>query len=252
MNATEAGLLLSCHRAGREPEGRVQKALRVAESDTDLGRQLGAQAEFDAQIVEVIHCLAPPDNLRAKLGAHQAAAGAGAPRKLRSHLGTPAILAAVAGLLLFVGVIVFFVLESMADFRGREAVERMMDTTRRLGGGEFEPVKTTTAQLGDWLLLRGYEGYEAPPELAGVPVIGARVFTQDEKKIAQYMVDRHESVAWEFRASDFGVEVPAEGRIIEKKGWVAAVRPGVERCSVIAFRGSKSEMKDFLESLPKP
>ena len=102
------------------------------------------------------------------------------------------------------------------------------------------------------LLLRGYEGYEAPPELAAVPVIGARVFTQDGKKIAQYRVARHESVAWEFRASDFGVEVPTEGQIIEKNGWVAVVRPSGEQCSVIAFRGSKAEMQAFLEALPKP
>lgn len=252
MNTTEAGLLLSCHRAGREPEGRVQKALRVAEGDAELGQRLRTQAEFDAQIVEVIHCLAPPGNLRARLGAHQEATGGGAPPKLRSHLATPAILAALAGVLLFVGVIGFFIVESMSDFRGRESVEQMLVTTSRLSRGEFEPIKTTTAQLADWLLLRGYEGYEAPPELAGVPVIGARVFKQDGKKIAQYLVDRHESVAWEFRASDFGVEAPPGGQIIEKNGWVAAVRPGGEQCSVIAFRGSKSEMQTFLESLPKP
>ena len=251
MTTTEAGLLLSCHRAGREPEGRVQKALRVAEGDAELGRRLSTQAEFDAQIVAVIHCLAPPENLRAKLGAQQEATG-GAPPKLRSHLATPAILAALAGVLLFVGVIVFFIVESMSDFRGRESVEQMLVTTSRLSGGEFETIKTTTAQLADWLLLRGYEGYEAPPELAGVPVIGARVFTQEGKNIAQYLVDRHESVAWEFRASDFGVEAPTEGQIIEKNGWVAAVRPGGEQCSVIAFRGSKAEMRTFLAALPKP
>lgn len=252
MSPNEARMLLSCHRAGREPDSRVQKALRMAESDAGLRQQLRAQADFDAQLVEVIHCLTPPGNLRMKLGAHQEAAGGGTAPKLRSHLGTPAILAALAGVLLILGVIGFIVRDSMADFRGREAVERMLETTSKLSGGEFEPVQTTTAQLGDWLLLRGYEGYEAPPQLAGVPVVGARVFRQDGKKIAQYVVDRHESVAWEFRASDFGVELPAEGQVIEKNGWVAAVRPGGEQCSVIAFRGSKDEMRTFLEALPKP
>lgn len=250
MTPTEAALLLSCHRAGREPDSRVQKAVRIAESDAELGQRLRAQADFDAPLVEVIHCLAPPGNLRAKLGAHHEAAGGGGAPKLRSHLGTPAILAALAGVLLIIGVIGFFIMDSMADFRGREAVERMLETTSNLSGGEFEPVQTTTAQLGDWLLLRGYEGYEAPPPLAGVPVSGARVFTQDGKKIAQYVVDRHEAVVWEFRASDFGVELPPEGRVIEKNGWVAALRPAGEQCSVIAFRGSKDEMRTFLESLP--
>ena len=252
MNKTDAESLLRCHRAGREPGRRVRKALRLAEGDAELGKMLRAQTEFDAQITEVIHHLNPPENLRAKLGAlHEGAAGGG--RGLRSHLGTPAILAALAGVLLIVGIIVFFVMESMANFPGREAVERMLEMTSKLSGTEFEPVKTTTTQLGDWLLLRGYEGYEAPPELADVPVVVARVFSQDDKKIAQYVVEQQESVVYEFHAADFGVQLPADGdwRILEKNGWVAAVRQSGDHCLMISFRGSAAEMRTFLESLAK-
>ena len=43
MNTNEAGLLLHCHRAGREPEGRVLKAVRTAEGDAELGKILREQ-----------------------------------------------------------------------------------------------------------------------------------------------------------------------------------------------------------------
>lgn len=252
MNSTDAESLLRCHRAGRDPDSRVRKALRLAEGDAELGKMLRAQTEFDAQIIEAIHGISPPENLRARLGAlNEAAAGGG--RKLRAHLFTPAMLAAVAGVLLIVGVSVFFVMESMANFPGREAVETMLETTSKLSGNEFEQVTTTTAQLGDWLLLRGYEGYEAPPELAAAPVIGARVFVQDGKKIAQYVVEQHESVVYEFHAADFGVQLPAEGgwRILEKNGWVAAVRQSGDHCLMLSLRGSAAEMRTFLASLHK-
>lgn len=252
MNRADAEILLRCHRAGREPDSRMQKALRMADGDAELGKLLRAQQEFDDRIVGVILQINPPDDLRAKLGSLNEAAGA-VPRKLRTHLFTPAILAALAGVLLIVGIIVFFVLESMADFPGREAIEGMMETTSNLNGGEFEPVKLAASQLGDWLLLRDYAGYEAPPELAAVSVVGARVFTRDGKRIAQYVVEEHESVAYEFRATDFGVQLPPGGgwRVLEKNAWVAAVRQSGEHCQMISFRGNAADMRGFLAALPK-
>lgn len=252
MNKADAETLLRCHRAGREPDNRTQKALRVADGDAELGTLLRTQREFDDQIVRVIQEITPPDDLRARLGALHAAAGGG-PRKLRSHLFSPAVLAAAAGVLLLVGIIVFLVIEGMAGFPGREAVEAMLETTSKMSGGEFEPVRTTTAELGDWLYMRHYEGYQPPPELAAVTIVGARVFAQDGKRIAQYVVEQHESVVFEFHAADFGLQLPPEGgwRILEKNGWVAAVRRNGEHGVMICFRGDEAAMRSFLESLPK-
>ena len=252
MNPTEAETLLHCHRAGREPEGRVLKAVRVSEGDAELGRKLRAQMEFDAQIVEAIHSVVPPEDLRAKLGALNEAAGTGK-RGLRPHLSSPAMLAALAGVLLFAGVIVFFVLESMADFAGREAVKQMLDATTKMHGTEFEPVATNTTQLGDWFYMRGYEGYEVPPELGALPVIGSRVFKQDGKPVAQFVVEKHDAVIFEFHAADFGVQLPADGdwQVLEQGGWAAAVRQHGDHCFMIAFRGAEADMRTFLPTLKK-
>jgi len=252
MNTHDAEMLLRCHRAGREPDSRLQKALRVAEENPELAKMLGAQMEFDAQIVEAIHYIIPPEDLREKLGALSEASGSGK-RGLRSQMSSPAVLAALAGVLLFVGVIVFLVMDSMANFTGREAIERMLDGTTKMNGTEFESVTTTTAQLGDWFYMRGYEGYEMPPELAALPVIGSRVFRQDGKPVAQFVVEKHDSVVFEFHATDFGVQLPADGdwQVLEQGGWAAAVRLHDDRCYMIAFRGAKAEMQTFLKTLPK-
>ena len=254
MNANDADLLIRCHRAGREPEGRVQKAVRLAEGDAGLAKMLRAQEEFDAQIVDAIHCIVPPEDLREKLGALSDASGAGR-RTMRSQVGTPAMLAAVAGVLLLIGVIVFFVMEGMANFDGREAVEHMLDATTKMNGTEFEAVTTTTTQLGDWLYMRGYEGYEMPPELAAVPVIGARVFRQDGKPVAQLrlVLKKHDSAVFQFHAADFGVQLPADGdwQMFEYDGWAAAARQHGDHCCTIAFRGSAAEMRAFLKALPQ-
>ena len=252
MNTNEAGLLILCHRAGREPEGRVQKAVRLAEGDAGLEKVLREQLEFDAQIVEAIHCVVPPEDLREKLGALNEASGAGR-RTLRSQIGTPAMLAAVAGVLLLIGVIVFFVMESMASFDGREAVEQMLDATAKMNGTEFEAVTTNTAQLGDWFYMRHYEGYEVPPELAAVPVIGSRVFQQDGKPVAQFVVEKHDAVVFQFHAADFGVRLPADGgwQVLEQGRWVAAVRQHGDHCFMIAYRGTEADMRTFLKTLPK-
>ncbi len=253
MNKADAEIFLRCHRAGREPDSRIKKAVRLAEGDAGLGKLLRAQTEFDAQMVGIIHVLSPPEDLRAKLGTLNEGVGGG-PGKLRPHLFTPAILAAGAGILLIVGIIVFLVMESMANFPGREAVEGLLETTSRMTGDEFERVRTTTAELGDWLYMRQYEGYAAPPELAAVAVVGARVFTQDGKRIAQYVVEQHEAVVYEFHGVDFGVQLPPGGawRILEKNGWVAAVRQNGEHCLMISFRGNEADMRRYLETLPKP
>ncbi len=252
MNTTEAESVLRCHREGREPDGRVQKALRVAEGDADLSRRLRDQLEFDTQIAEAIHYIIPPEDLRTKLGALNEANGHGR-GGWRGYLSSPAVLAAAVGVLLFLGVIAFFVMESMTRFTGREAVEKMVETTARMTGSEFDAVSTTTAELGDWFMIRGYEGYETLPEFATVPAVGARVFRQDGKAIAQFVIEQHASIVFEFYAADFNVQLPPDGdwQVWEQEDWVAAIRRQGEHCFMIMQRGDEAAMRLFLKSLPR-
>ena len=252
MNAETAETLLRCFRPGQTCEGRMQKAVKFAEQDPELQKKLSAQIEFDEQIIDVIHYITPPDNLRQKLSelsAQPRAEKAG----LRRQMINPAVLTAILGVILLLGVTGFLIKERMEKFPGRESVEGLLGTAAKMSGAELEPLTTTTDQLGDWLYIRGFEGYETPPELAALPVLGGRVFRYDGRVVAQAVIDKHESLLYEFRASEFGVKLAPDGEwlVLAKDQWVGAIRQKADRCFLIAFRGSKADMHQFLQSLPK-
>jgi hypothetical protein len=252
MNAQTAESLLRCHRPEKPADSRMQKALRWAEGDSEARRRLKEQMDFDQQMVGAIHFIKPPDDLRQKLSALGARPRA-APPGLGKQIINPAVLSALAGVAVIVGIIAFFVVDHMEKFPGRESVERMIPAPGKMTGLEFERVSTTADQLGDWLYMRGYEGYEVPKEIASLPVIYSRVFRLDGKPIAQFATENHDSLVYEFHASDFGVELPQGGdwRLLAQDEWTAAIRQRGDHCFMILLRGSKSEMNDFLKSLPK-
>jgi hypothetical protein len=250
MKPEDAAALLALHRPGREADSLVKKALRLAETDPELGAQLAAQVEFDGQLVGVIKSIKPPENLAQKLRA-ASPRPLGQKPKLRAHAFNPAVLTAILGVLLIIGFVAWTVMERMEKFAGRDGVERMLSTTSKMTGVELDAVSTTTGTMGDWFYMRGFEGYVVPRELSGLPAIGSRVFRIDGHPIAQIAVDRHESLVYVFRASDFGLEIPADQpwRLMEFDGWVAALRRHEDICSMVAFRGEKPEMRDFLAKL---
>jgi hypothetical protein len=256
VKADTAETLLRCYRAGKKIDSKMEKAVRLAEGDPELKKTLSAQIEFDEQIIEAIHFIKPPENLRQKLSDLSAK-----PReektRLRKQVINPAVLTAILGLVVIVGIIVFFVIERMEKFPGREAVENMLVGSGKLSGTEFEQVSTTTGQLGDWFYMRGYDGFEAPSDLTGLPVIGSRVFKIDGRTVAQFAVgDAQQNsmrcLVYEFHASEFGVQLPPEQgwKVLTQDFWTGAIRQNGDHCVLIAFRGTKADMEDFLKTLP--
>ena len=252
MNAESAETLLRCFRPGQTAEGRMQKAMKIAEQDPDLQKKFREQVAFDQEIIDVIHYITPPENLGKKLtdlGAQPRAEKNG----LRRQMINPAVLTAIMGAICLLGVIGFLVKERMEKFPGRETVEGLMGSGSKMTGVELEPVSTTPEQLGDWLYMRQYDGYESPKELVGLPVVGSRVFYFDKRKVAQVAIDHHALLLYEFLASEFGVQLPPDGDwlVLTKDEWVGAIRQRADHCFLLAFRGSKGEMRDLLNSLPK-
>lgn len=250
MKADDAEALLPLYRAGRRAEGRVQKAVRYAEAHDTLRKTLSEQMEFDDQIVDVIHFIKPPENLRHKLremSTHPQV------RRKRSQVFNPAVLTAVCGILLIIGFCVWTVMERMEKFPGRESVERMLTATSRMTGMELEPVTSSTGALGDWFYMRGFEGYVLPAEIGALPAVGSGVLRIDGHPIAQLAVDRQNSILYVFHAADFDVEIPAgeAWKTFDHEGWAAAVSRRGNLCYVLARRGTKEEMEAFLETLKK-
>src|SRR5688572_4380039 len=107
MNLRTAESYLPCYRAGKRMDACILKAARLAESDGALREKLRAQMDFDAQIADAIHSIPPPDKLPERLGASLA----GATPKLRKQAGHPAILCAIAGVILIVGFLIYMQLD---------------------------------------------------------------------------------------------------------------------------------------------
>ena len=255
MNADTAQTLLRCYRPGKPAEARMEKAVRLAEEDPELKKTLGEQIESDKQITDVIHFIKPTENLRQKLSDLS-----DKPRAektlLRKQVINPAVLTALLGVLVILGIVVFFVMDRVEKFQGREAIENMLAAASKMSGTELEEVTTTTGQIGDWFYMRGYDGFEAPAELAALPVMGSRVFRVDGQTVAQIAVGNAEALRcliFQFHASEFGVQLPADDdwKVLTRDEWVGAVRQHGDHCFLIAFRGGKAEMEEFLKSLPK-
>lgn len=248
MNAEDAEILIRCHRAGRRPDARTEKAVRFAESDPVLSGKLSEQAAFDDQVESVIHYIQPPENLRQRLA--EISAKVAGKRKLLHH----AILPALVGVLVLLGIVVFFVMDRRANFQGREAVQALIVKTGKANSVEFEPVTVPAGQMSDWFFVHGFDGYSLPVELGPLPATFARVFKSDNGPVAQFAVEKREMIVHVFRVGDFGVDLPhgETWRTFEHEGWAAALRRHGGNCYLLAFRGSKAEMDDYLQSLSKP
>jgi hypothetical protein len=247
MNAKTAEMLLQCYRPGKKVDPRIIKAVRFAEGDETLRRMLDDQMDFDEQVVEAIHSIKPPENLRAKLGEITAATPEARP-PARVRWFQPAVLAVVLGVLLIVGVGVWIMLEGSEDFSGKAAVEKLLAVPAGMNGTELEPIELPAGQLGDKVYMKGFEGFALPAEFANAPAVGWRVFTLQGHRVAQLAIDRHSAILFVFRASDFGIRIDGTWRVIDKDQWTGAVKEQDGLCTLVAFRGDKAEMQQFIQS----
>jgi hypothetical protein len=249
MKAEEAEVLMQGFRPGKATDSRTQKAVEYAEGHDTLKLRLEEQRQFDQHVGDIIRCIQPPGNLREKL---VALSGQLAPR--RGALKHHALLPVLAGVLVLVGIAIFFRMQNATRFEGREAVEGMIAGTAALSGAEVEPVTSTAGQLGDWFYMRGFEGYTLPPELAPLPAVGSRVAAVDGRTVAQVVVEEHELVLHVFDAAKFGVGLAPGGpwQVFTHEGWAAAVRRVGPTCFLLTTQGTAAEMEAILQSLSKP
>jgi len=233
----------------RVTDSRCQKALRGIENDAEMRARLADQVAFDRQMVEMVGAIRAPSDLRARLEKNQQLT-----KEKRSRETLVAIMAVVMGVGLIAGLLIYFQVQSSRAFPGRETLERIAASANRMSGVELEPVSQQAGQLSDWFYMRGFESFALPQELRNVPAVGSRLFRVDGYPVAQVAIDLHESLLYVFNGKDFGVQLPPSGdwRTFDVEGWAAAARQGDGACYMITFRGTESEMKDFLATLRKP
>jgi hypothetical protein len=144
MNAETARTLIPLYRHDRPADSKIKKAVQFADSDPALGQELKSQLEFDRRIVDVIRCLKPSSSLKEKLGGTN-----GRPSSKARQVMNPAVLCAVVGVLLLIGIGIHLKLEADKDFPGRPWVEDFIKLNEHMTGAELEQTESRAGDLGD-------------------------------------------------------------------------------------------------------
>lgn len=250
MNAETARILIPLYRQDRPADSKVKKAVQFAESDPALSSQLNSQVEFDRRMLGVIRCLKPGPSLKQKLGDANGRSSSAARQAMN-----PAILCAIFGVLLLIGIGIYLKREADKDFPGRPWVEDFIELNDHMTGAELEQTDSRAGDLADNLMLHGFDGFSLPAEVSSLPAVGWRVFRHGPSghKVVQIAVDKNDSLVFVFRSSDFGVQPGASGewRIFEHNGWAAAVRQFHGLCVLLTFRGKEEDMSNLIHSQQK-
>jgi hypothetical protein len=239
-------LLLACYREGARTDARIAKAARAAEADPAVRPKLREQVAFDGAIVAAISSLRLPERLAQSLASSKAAMPA-----IRDHARHPAILCAIAGVLLGAGFLAWLGIEELRSFPGKENAVQMVEQLGKMTGGELEAAAGAAGTMADWFYMRGFDGFTLAPELAALPAMGRRTFKVSGHPVGQIALDSQASILNVFRAADFGVQLDPKGdwKVFACGEWVAAIRQREGICTLLAFRGTEAQMDEFVHSL---
>jgi len=159
------------------------------------------------------------------------------------------LLAVGVGLVATICMVIFLISDRLSTFDGADRITELLDSADNLTGDEFEPVATNAGDLEDWFFLKhGLEHYTVPKQFSGIRTVGYRVFKFNGATVAQIMaVADREILLYMFPSDDLGIKVRnGKWETVEGDSWVGAVTGVNDTCFLVAFKGNKSEMKQFL------
>ena len=162
------------------------------------------------------------------------------------------LFAVGVGLVATICMVIFLISDRLNSFDGADHISELLDSANSLTGDEFEAVETRAADLQDWFFLKhGLEHYAVPKQFAGVRTVGCRVFKFDGADVAQIMaVTDKELLLYMFQPNDLGIKIrKGKWEIVEANNWVGAVTGLHDICFLVAFKGNKDEMKEFLSKM---
>jgi hypothetical protein len=279
--------LLSLYRPAYDSTPELAKVAAQARAEPGSSDILRQQIDFDDKVSLALSSLKLTDTeVRAFESLFPTAEGnanadrAGAPTAVESHARLPrgetqqseteqeseegeeqeerhaprrTILFAVAvGLVATVCMVIFLISDRLNSFEGADHVSELLDSANSLTGDEFEAVETKAGDLQDWFFLKhGLEHYAVPKQFANVKTVGCRVFKFDGANVAQIMaVTDKELLLYMFQANDLGIKIrKGKWEIVDGANWVGAVTGLNDNCFLVAFKGNRDEMKEFLSKM---
>jgi hypothetical protein len=164
------------------------------------------------------------------------------------------LFAVGVGLIATVCMVIFLISDRMNSFEGADRIGELLDAANNLTGDEFEAVETKAGDLQDWFFLKhGLEHYAVPKQFANIKTVGCRVFKFDGATVAQIMaVTDKEMLLYMFPSSELGIKVrKGKWEIVEDDKWVGGVTGINDTCFLVAFKGTKDDMKEFLSRVSR-
>jgi hypothetical protein len=248
MNSKSARQILLCRRPNGEDDSdpSMKRALAVAARDSSLAAELEKQTVFDRACSEDLETI-PLDEDSLRQIDESARAFVAKRDGGRTQVGNHAVFAVGIGFLLLIGLLVWIFLGRAGTFPA-EAV-KIAATGAKATPTQFDPVEEKADSLQDWFALKGFDNFHIPPEFTQFDVVGVRIFPIDNEPVAQVAVPENAMYFYCFQSQPFGINVVPEGswRITESDRSVLAIREEKGMCFLVAFRGSKKEMKGLLE-----
>ena len=162
------------------------------------------------------------------------------------------MIAVGVGLVATLCMVIFLISDHMNSFEGADRISELLESADNLTGDEFEAVETRAGDLQDWFFLKhGLEHYAVPKQFANIKTIGCRVFKFDGATVAQIMaVTDKEILLYMFPSHDLGIKLrKGKWEIVEDEKWVGGATGVSDVCFLVAFKGNKDEMKDFLSNV---
>jgi hypothetical protein len=249
MNSKSARQILLCRRPTGEDDSEpsMKRALDVAAKDGSLATELESQTAFDLACSSELGAISLDADARAQIaeGVRAFASKQGGRTQVAKH----AAFAVGVGFLLLIGLLVWMFLGRAGTFPD-EAVKIAM-AGAKAPPDQFDPVEEKADALQDWFTLKGFDNFRVPPEFAKFDVVGVRIFAVDNEPIAQVIVPENHMYFYCFSSQPFGINVVPEGswRITESERSVLAIREEKGMCFLVAFRGTKKEMKSLLQKV---
>lgn len=209
--------------------------------------------DLDPAVLKEIDSLELPTDLEPRFLEKEEPAGQGF--NLKRIWRQPPILAVIIALIVIPSWFIYSSLLRADNFPGHEVMEQLINATDEMNGSELTLKNSETGLLGDWLFSQfGFENYFVPEELAHLKTAGCRVFKLNGIPVAQIAVDKKASFLFLFHAEDLAVKIRPtdQWRIFKLDEWCVAIQEHNDECVMIAFHGSKDEMRHFLaESQPR-
>lgn len=243
MNPATARKILTLHLEDslEAAPSKVQKALKVIAKSPELMADYDRQKALDNQARHILsHAVVPPE-VEQSLTALVAALPA-----RRFHPRDPAFLAAALAFLLLVALLIW-------NFLGRPAVfppdaAEIAENVITAEDEPFDQVGEPAGEIGDWFLMKGFDGFKVPEHLAAHVAESGGIIKFQNQAVAVVVVPGRDAKFVVFDANAFGIDLPdGEWRSVRiDDRHAAAIRQQDGMCFMIVRRGSLASVEDLM------